>query len=99
MKYIADLVYDIKEELAGAKDYAEKSVYYKSQGNATRAKYYNEMANDELKHSKYIHDMAVEEINKLNEVYKPTSEMSKMWEDAHAEYVDQFAWVKQMLTM
>ena len=39
MKYIADMVYDIKEELAGAKDYAEKSVYYKSQGNATRAKY------------------------------------------------------------
>lgn len=99
MKYIADFVYDIKEELEGAKDYAEKSVYYKSQGNANRAKIYNEMATQELQHSKYLHDMVTEEINKIKEVYKPTNEMMKMWEEAHAEYVENFSWVKQMLAM
>lgn len=104
MRYIADLVYEVKEELMGAKEAAEKAVYYKSQGtanntNATRNKLYNEIATDELKHAKYYHDMITEEVNKLKDVYKPTSEMMKMWEEAHNQYVEEYAWIKQMLAM
>lgn len=99
MKYIADLVYNIKEELETAKEAAEKYVYYKSQSNAVRAKLYNEISNDELKHAKYYHDMVTEEITRLKDVYKPAAEMMKEWEEAHAEYVEKFAWIKQILQM
>lgn len=99
MKYIAELAYEIKSEVEGAKEYAEKYVYYKVQNNMSRAKVFLEMSQDELKHAKYIHEICLEEINRLKDVYKPTNEMMEMWDNIHKEYVEEFAWVKQMLAM
>lgn len=57
------------------------------------------MADDELKHARYIHDMAVAEIEQLEKVYTPPESMREMWEKSHREYVEKAAWIKQMLTM
>lgn len=100
MKHIQEYVEKIKDELEDAKDYAEKAAYWKYEGNASRQKYYYEMANDELKHAKMIHDLAVEDINKMKEQgYTAPEKMQEAWMLSHAEYVDKAAWVKQILTM
>lgn len=99
MKYIEDMVLDIEDEINGAKGYAEKYVYNKSQNRPDRARLYFEMAQDELKHAKNTHMIAVEEIEKLKEFYKPTNEMMEIWDKVHKDYVEKFAWIKQMLDM
>ncbi len=99
MKYISDMVYTMKEEIINAKEYAEKAIYYKSQGNVNRSRVYTEMANDELKHSKYVHEIIMEEVTKLSENLKVPESMREFWEAAHKEYVDEVAWIKQMLAM
>ena len=67
MKHIQEYVLAIDEELEGAKDYAEKALYWKYEGNTAKYKSYNEMANDELKHVNLLHTMAVEDVDKLKE--------------------------------
>jgi hypothetical protein len=61
MRSIKKYVEAIEEELEGAKDYAEKYVEAKAKGETNKASRYHEMANDELKHSTYIHEWAVKE--------------------------------------
>lgn len=104
MKYIQDYVDRIDEELKDAKDYAEKYVYSKSlmqyrSGQYPDADYYKTMAMDELRHAEYLHEMSVREITRLREVYKPTTEMQKVWDESHAKYVECAAWIKKMLEM
>jgi hypothetical protein len=64
-----------------------------------RANKYKEMATDELKHTTYIHEMAVQEIEELKKVYTAPAEMLEKWEKAHKEYVEKVAWIRQMLTL
>lgn len=100
MKRIKDLADHIKEEICGAKEYAEKYVDEKVHGNSSAATKYKEMANDELKHAGYLHEFVVIEIDKIKSsgiVYPP--EMEENWKRVHSEYVDKAAWVKQMLTL
>jgi hypothetical protein len=99
MKFIKKLVDHLDEEIEGAKEYAEKYVECKAKGNMSRANKYKEMAQDELKHATYIHEMAVQEIEELQKIYTPPAEMLEKWEKAHKEYVERVAWVKQMLTL
>lgn len=99
MTKIKNLVDQIDEEICGAKEYAEKYVEYKAKGNSNRANRYKEMANDELKHATYIHDMTVEDIEELRKVFKPTVEMQETWDKSHVKYVEKVAWIKQMLAM
>lgn len=99
MKFIKKLVDHLDEEIEGAKEYAEKYVECKAKGNMSRANKYKEMAQDELKHATYIHEMAVAEIEELRKIYTPPAEMLEKWEKAHKEYVEKVAWVKQMLTL
>lgn len=99
MKFIKKLVDHLDEEIEGAKEYAEKFVECKAKGNVARANKYKEMAQDELKHATYIHEMAVQEIEELRKIYTPPAEMLEKWEKAHKEYVEKVAWVKQMLTL
>lgn len=90
----------INDEVEGAKDYAEKYVYYKAKGDMTKANKYKEMSNDELKHAMFIHDYeAVPMIEEISKVFKAPAKMQKKWDEAHAEYVEHVAWVKQMLAM
>ena len=99
MKMIQKYVEHIEEELEGAKEYAEKSVESKVRGDMNKANKYKEMANDELHHASIIHEFAVAEIEALRKIYTPPSFMLEKWNKAHAEYVEQAAWIKQMLNM
>lgn len=99
MYKIKELADDIKEELCGAKDYANCYVEQKVAGNTAWANRFKEIANDELRHAMYLHELAVEEINKVEKVINPPTEMLKKWDTTHAEYVETSAWIKQMLTL
>lgn len=99
MKMIKVLVEQLDEELEGAKEYAEKYVECKVKGNMQRASRYKEMAEDELKHSGYIHEMAVQEIEQLKKVYTAPADMQEKWDKSHKEYVERAAWIRQMLLM
>ena len=99
MKMIKNLIEQLDEEIEGAKEYAEKYVECKAKGNMTRANRYKEMATDELKHTGYIHEMAVQEIQELKKVYTAPADMQEKWDKAHKEYVERVAWIKQMLTL
>ena len=99
MRIIKNLGEQLDEEIEGAKEYAEKYVECKAKGNMHRAKLYEEMANDELKHCGYIHEMAVQEIEDIKKVYTAPVDMQKKWEEAHKEYVEKVAWIKQMLAL
>ena len=99
MKKIQDYVDRIDEELSDAKNYAEKYVECKSENLDSNSRKYKEMAEDELKHANYLHEMAVTEIQKLREKFTPPQFMLDEWEKSHKEYVEKTAWIKQMLTM
>ena len=99
MTKIKKLAGHIEEELVGAKEYAEKYVECKAKGDMQWANGYKEMANDELKHAGYLHDKAVQDIEEISKVYKPTEEMEEKWEKCHKKYVGQTAWIKQMLSL
>lgn len=99
MTKIKKLAEHIEEELCGAKEYAEKYVECKAKGNMQWANRYKEMANDELKHAGYLHEKAIQEIEELSKVFKPTAEMEESWNKTHREHVEHVAWIKQMLTM
>jgi hypothetical protein len=99
MRSIKKYVEAIEEELEGAKDYAEKYVEAKAKGETNKASRYHEMANDELKHSTYIHEWAVKEVETISKVYTPPTEMMETWEKAHKKYVECVGWIKQMLAM
>ena len=64
MTKIKKLVDEIADELDSAKEYAENHLMCKAEGNDEWSKRYYEMAEDELKHANYLHDKAVEEIDK-----------------------------------
>ena len=96
IKHLAD---QIKDELCSAKDYAEEYLTFKAKGNAPWATRYKEMSTDELKHSNYIHERAIDEIEELKKVYTPPEEMLQKWESAHREFIEKTAWIKQMLAM
>lgn len=99
LKKIARLVRGIDEELKGAKNYAESYVEYKAKQNSTWANRYKEMSNDELKHANYLHDLAIIEIEELSKVFKAPQEMQDEWDKSHISYVENVAWIKQMLSM
>lgn len=99
MKRIADLVAQIDDELEGAKCYAEAYLDKKASGESQWAARYREMANDELNHADYIHELAMAEIEKLKAVYTPPVEMEEKWTVSHKKYIERAAWIKQMLAM
>lgn len=99
MKRISKLVNRIDEELCDAKNYAEKYLDCMAMGNSNYAEKYKIMAQEELQHSMYLHDMAVEEIDNLRARYTPPAEMQEMWDNEHEEYLERTAWIKRVLAM
>lgn len=104
MTRIKNLVDQIREELSSAKEYAEDYLTFKAKGDQTEkypewAARYKEMSTDELKHALYLHDRAVAEIEELRKVMTPPEEMLEKWDHAHRHYIEQAAWVRQMLAM
>lgn len=98
MKKIKELVDWIDDELEGAKCYAEKYVYHKAKGSRWAGNFH-QMADDELRHADMIHQLAIEEIEQLNTVFKAPAEMQDKWDESHKKYVEKAAWVRQMLNM
>ena len=90
---------DIKEELEGARAYAECYVDFKVQGNSVLANRYKEMANDELKHASYLHEQAVSEIGRISQIITAPERMEAKWKSCHDKYVQRTAWIRQMLAM
>ena len=99
LKRIKKLVEQINDEICGAKNYAETYLEFKAKGNMPWANKYKEMANDELKHAMTVHEYTIQEIEELRKVYTPPVEMLEKWDLEHKKYVEEVAWVKQMLTM
>ena len=98
MRYIEELVETIDDELEGAKDYAEKYLQLKAEGDSWSTKF-KELANTELSHALTIHDYAVQKIDELKRIYTAPVEMQEMWDTSHKKYIEKTAWIKQMLTM
>lgn len=99
MKMIKKLVDCLDEELEGAQMYAEKYVERKANDDTKWAARFKAMAEDEIRHSTQIHELIVEEIEKLKKIYTPPQEMLDKWDHEHVKYVDSAAWIKQMLAL
>lgn len=99
MRYIKELSDNIMEEVEDAKKYAEKSLEHKAWGDSYAASRYHQLAEDELSHASFLHELVTKQIKKLGEVYTPPADMMEKWEKAHKEYVEKTAWIKQMLNM
>ena len=99
MQRIKRYVDSIEAELKDAQDYAECYIKYRVKGNSNYANKYKEMANDELKHAGYLHEIVSTEIEEMKAVFTPNVDMQEKWDIAHKRYVDQAAYVKQMLTL
>lgn len=99
MKQIHKAIENIKEELEGAKDYAEKYIDSKARGNMQRAEKYLEMAKDELKHAGYLRDMALQDLEGIKKVYELPDELEEVWEHEHKRVLECMAVVKHMLSM
>ena len=74
-------------------------IHDSAEGDTAWANRYKEMANDELKHAGYLHDRDVKDIEEISKVFTPTEEMEEKWEKCHKKYVEQTAWIRQMLTL
>lgn len=100
MTKIKKYVDGIAEELHDAKTYMETALEYKASGDGNRYTKYKEMSVQELGHAMALHDFAVQDINKLKEVYPEVPQkMMDKWDHAHVEYVEKTAWIKQMQAM
>lgn len=99
MRKIKKFVDAISEEVEDAKEYAESYVEARAKGETGIANRYKEMAEDEIKHAMYLHEMVVAEIKEISKVYTPPADMEEKWTKAHKEYVESIALVKQMLAM
>jgi hypothetical protein len=99
MHSIKKLADAMKDEIEGAKDYAEDYVEAKARGDMATANKYKEMALDELKHANYEHEWAVNKIQEVSKIYTAPVEMQEKWEHSHKEYVEKVAWIRQMLAM
>ena len=97
MKMIYKFADHIKEELEGAKSYAEKYIEHKAKGDSTRAMKYKEMANDELRHAQYIHDFAMQDVEAVKKVHTLSVEDESAWEHAHKHFAECTAMVRMML--
>lgn len=99
MERIKKLADEMMEEVCGAKEYAERAIMYRVNGESNWSNRFREMANDELKHAGYLHELIVMDVDKLATVYTPPVEMMEKWDADHKKYIEKAAWVRQMLDM
>ena len=85
----------IKEEVCSAKHYACKYLEYKTEKPGW-AKMYYEMAEEELKHAEYLHEIADEYASGLS--WMPEEDKIE-WGNCTNMLHEKTAWVKMMLSM
>lgn len=88
----------MKEEIAGAREYAKLATHYKLE-NPTLAKAYVDMAGDELKHAELLHIEVVKLIERQKAVEPPPPVMLELWEYEHKEYVEEYGIAKNMIAL
>ena len=99
MKAIKEIVEDIREELDGAKHYAEKAVkMWDTDRDAATA--YADMARQELSHADRLHGLAVKAINaERAKGVEPPAAMQAVWEWEHEKMIDATARIRHLLDM
>ena len=99
MKEIKELVEEIREELEGAKHYAEQSAKLKHT-DMTRSETYAEMARQELSHVDKLHSMAVKKIEAQRESgHEAPAAMQAVWYWEHEKMIKCTAKIRAMLDM
>lgn len=99
MKKISKLVDGVEDEICGACHYAEKYIESKADGNSEWAAKYKKMAEDELQHATFIHEIAVKEIEKIGKVFKAPPEMQEKWDECHRKMIEKTKRIKEILAM
>lgn len=99
MKIILDLIDLMSEELECAKEYAERYIELKADGDIEWFEKFQNMSRQEIEHATIIRDYAAKKIESLRTVYIMPERMASEWEKASAEYIERVAWIKQMLNM
>lgn len=95
MKKIKMYLDRIKDELHGAKNYAECYVYYKTSKPEWSRKYHD-MAMQELNHAQNFKDMGTQEYEEISKTYI-SQKCKEEWEDCMWKYADKVARIKMML--
>ena len=98
MRIIKKMANQMKEEIAGAKEYAKLATHYKTE-QPTLAKVYYDAANDELKHADWFHSEVVKLIEKQRAIEPPPPVMLELWEYEHKEYVEEYGIAKNMIAL
>lgn len=98
MRIIKKMTQQMKEEIAGAKEYAKLAIHYKTE-QPTLAKAYYDMSNDELKHADTLHTEVVKLIEKQRAIETPPSVMLELWDYEHKEYIEEYAIAKNMIAL
>lgn len=99
MRKIHRIIHSVKEELCGAQEYAEKYIEKKGEDNSAWANRYREMANDELRHASYLHELLAEKANEIRSVYKLKEDDEEAIERCNKKYAERSALIKQMLSV
>ena len=99
MKEIKDIVKELRDELSGAKHYAERAVMLKDV-DSSAANMYADMARAELGHVDKLHSFAVKLINaqKAKGVEAPEA-MQAVWDWEHELMMDKTARIHTLLNM
>lgn len=100
MKHICDYFCLIRDKLDEAKDFAEKSTYWKYEGNDRRQRQYHSMSEQDIAHAAALLRFATEDLGRIKDRgYKPTEEFEELWRSINADYVEKASWIKHMLEM
>ena len=99
MKKIGKMVHHIEDEMKSAKCYAELFIENKADGNIELANQFRNMAQAEIDHTNFWHQLSVNLIEKVRKVYKPSAEMQSKWDDVHKKYIEEMAEIERMLSM
>lgn len=95
---IMRLCKEIREELEGAENYAQMFQKFKD-GNLAYAKKYCEMAEDELKHSEYLHSFVISRLKELRNKGVESEFLAEFWDDENRNYIDKIAKIRMILSI
>lgn len=99
MKEIKEIVEEIRDELEGAKHYAEQAAKLKD-NDMSRSETYAEMAKQELSHVDKLHGMAVKKIEAHKAAgHEAPAAMQAVWDWEHDRMIKCAAKIRAMLEM
>lgn len=100
MERIAELADMIREEVSDARKYALEALRAKDSGDASEARAFAEMGNQELGHSDMLHSMVVSLIERTrgSGVEVPDG-MTRVWDYEHARIIEETAAARNLLQM